>query len=326
MTTTRGILSLGAMIGAFCVWAVPALAAPPANTAAPTITGTARVGETLTAQNGTWTNSPTAFQYQWQRCNASGAACANVAGATQKTYLLTPADSGRTMRVRVTGINADGAVNRALCADGRRDAERGSAEHGTADDRRRARGRPGADRRGRDVDEHADVVCVPVAALRHRRDLVRRRRRRDRQDVRRACGRRRLPASGRGDRAQRKRRRLGPVEPLGDRRPVGADHECPSERDADLGALPRRPRVRPVPDLRRLAAEPDDSRDGLAAREGVADAALHDADRAEPVRRLHPQLGPAVRFRGKGRYTVTIAVRDTSGRTSAPVRKTFIRR
>ena len=32
---------------------------------------------------------------------------------------------------------------------------------------------------------------------------------------------------------------------------------------------------------------------------------------------------PAVRFRGKGRYTVTIAVRDTSGRTSAPVRKTF---
>ena len=34
---------------------------------------------------------------------------------------------------------------------------------------------------------------------------------------------------------------------------------------------------------------------------------------------------PAARFRGKGRYTVTIAVRDTSGRTSAPVRKTFIR-
>ena len=32
---------------------------------------------------------------------------------------------------------------------------------------------------------------------------------------------------------------------------------------------------------------------------------------------------PALRFRGKGRYTVTIAARDTSGRTSAPVRKTF---
>ena len=28
-------------------------------------------------------------------------------------------------------------------------------------------------------------------------------------------------------------------------------------------------------------------------------------------------------IRGKGRYTVTIAARDTSGRTSLPVRKTF---
>ena len=32
---------------------------------------------------------------------------------------------------------------------------------------------------------------------------------------------------------------------------------------------------------------------------------------------------PVARLRGKGRYTVTIAVRDTSGRTSAPVRRTF---
>ena len=32
---------------------------------------------------------------------------------------------------------------------------------------------------------------------------------------------------------------------------------------------------------------------------------------------------PAPRFRGKGRYTVTIAARDTSDRTSLPVRKTF---
>ena len=84
MSMTRRLLSFGAVIGAFCVWAVPAMAAPPANTAAPTITGTAQVGETLTAQNGTWSNSPTAFQYQWQRCNASGAACANIAGATAR--------------------------------------------------------------------------------------------------------------------------------------------------------------------------------------------------------------------------------------------------
>lgn len=98
------------MIGVVSIWTATAAAAPPANTSPPTITGTARV-ETLTAQNGTWSNSPTAFQYQWQRCNAGGVACTNISGAIQKTYLLTAADSGRTMRVRVTGINADGATN-----------------------------------------------------------------------------------------------------------------------------------------------------------------------------------------------------------------------
>jgi hypothetical protein len=94
---------------AAALWAVPAFAAPPANTTPPSITGTPRVGETLTAQNGTWTNSPTAFQYQWQRCNAAGAACANLGGEVERTYLLTAADAGRTIRVVVTALNGDGA-------------------------------------------------------------------------------------------------------------------------------------------------------------------------------------------------------------------------
>jgi len=34
---------------------------------------------------------------------------------------------------------------------------------------------------------------------------------------------------------------------------------------------------------------------------------------------------PAVRFRSKGRYTVTLQARDTSGSTSAPARRTFSR-
>ena len=33
----------------------------------------------------------------------------------------------------------------------------------------------------------------------------------------------------------------------------------------------------------------------------------------------------APRFRGHGRYTVTLQARDTSGLTSAPVRRTFVR-
>lgn len=103
---------VGTAVAAVALWAaVPALAAPPANTSAPTITGTPRVGETLTAQNGTWTNSPTAYQYQWQRCNASGFGCVNVPGAAERTYLLGTGDAGRAMRVRVTAVNVDGAAN-----------------------------------------------------------------------------------------------------------------------------------------------------------------------------------------------------------------------
>ena len=60
------------------------MAAPPTNTTAPTITGTPKVGETLTAQNGTWTNSPTSFQYQWQRCGGAGADCVAISGAVRR--------------------------------------------------------------------------------------------------------------------------------------------------------------------------------------------------------------------------------------------------
>lgn len=88
-----------------------AIAAAPVNTAPPTITGTPQVGQTLTANNGTWTNNPTSFAYQWLRCNAGGNACASVANGTQKTYTLVGADAGRTMRVRVTATNADGSAS-----------------------------------------------------------------------------------------------------------------------------------------------------------------------------------------------------------------------
>ena len=86
--------------------------APPANTALPTISGTARDGQTLTAANGTWTGTPTiTFTRQWRRCDASGAGCADIAGATGTTYTLTPADVGSTMRVVVTATNSAGSAS-----------------------------------------------------------------------------------------------------------------------------------------------------------------------------------------------------------------------
>ena len=45
---------------------------PPVNTAPPTISGTARAGQTLSASTGSSSESPSAYAYQWQRCDAQG--------------------------------------------------------------------------------------------------------------------------------------------------------------------------------------------------------------------------------------------------------------
>ena len=61
----------------------------PANTAPPTITGLAKVGQTLVAGEGAWSGKPTGYTYAWQRCDADVASCANIAGATGKSYTVT---------------------------------------------------------------------------------------------------------------------------------------------------------------------------------------------------------------------------------------------
>lgn|SRR5581483_5263206 len=92
-------------VGAF---AVSANAAAPQTTSPPTIEGKFQVGETVTAGNGLWSNNPTSFTYQWQRCSSSGSSCADIDNATSKTYKLVSADVDKTVLVLVTASNADG--------------------------------------------------------------------------------------------------------------------------------------------------------------------------------------------------------------------------
>jgi predicted actin-binding protein len=110
----HGLAPIAAMIVACGVAGTVAFArsaAAPQNTAVPQISGTAKEGSTLTASNGTWSNTPTSFGYQWRRCASDGTACGDITTATKQTYDPATADIGRTLRVVVTASNADGKAS-----------------------------------------------------------------------------------------------------------------------------------------------------------------------------------------------------------------------
>lgn len=75
----------------------------PANTVLPAITGTAQVGSTLTASNGTWLDSGTITR-QWL---ADGVA---ISGATSTTFVVTTAELDKKISVRVSNTNNRGTT------------------------------------------------------------------------------------------------------------------------------------------------------------------------------------------------------------------------
>ncbi len=82
---------------------MPVLIAPPA------VTGVAKVGETLTGSEGTWSHSPTTFSYQWLSCDATGANCVAIEGADGATYRVPHAQLGHRLSLQVTASNFGGS-------------------------------------------------------------------------------------------------------------------------------------------------------------------------------------------------------------------------
>lgn len=101
VTSTNGAGSVSVLSNA----SAEVLMEAPENTVAPVITGTAKVGETLTVTNGTWTGIPTpTYERQWYADDEP------IEGADGLTYVLTEDEEGAVITVVVTATNVAGSA------------------------------------------------------------------------------------------------------------------------------------------------------------------------------------------------------------------------
>lgn len=89
-----------------------AVSTAPLNIAPPVATGIVARGELLQATSGNWNGRrPMTFAYQWLRCDAVGADCTPIDGASTYTYTVADADAGSTLEVSVTATNRRGSAS-----------------------------------------------------------------------------------------------------------------------------------------------------------------------------------------------------------------------
>ena len=83
----------------------------PVNTAVPVLSvvsgGVARVGQTLSTTTGTWSNTPTSYEYTWSS-SADNASFSPIVGQTSSTLAITDSLRGKYIRATVAGRNASG--------------------------------------------------------------------------------------------------------------------------------------------------------------------------------------------------------------------------
>jgi hypothetical protein len=77
----------------------------------PAVAGTLRIGRQLTANSGVYDgDAPIRTVWQWQRCDATGAACRAIPKATKLVYFPRRGDVGYTLRIVVTATNEFGQL------------------------------------------------------------------------------------------------------------------------------------------------------------------------------------------------------------------------
>jgi RHS repeat-associated protein len=93
-------------------------AAPPAYSNGITLSSTKpAVGTKISVSSeGTWTNSPIVYSYDWEDCNSSGGECKPIAGAVNQSYYPAKSDEGHTLVAQVNAVNADGTAVAASAA------------------------------------------------------------------------------------------------------------------------------------------------------------------------------------------------------------------
>ncbi|WP_169542165.1 C1 family peptidase [Solirubrobacter soli] len=81
--------------------------APPAASPIPVLTGTAKVGQTVTATTGTWTGTSETVKTTFWRCATT---CTEIVTGTDRTYVLQADDAGKKIKASVTGVGAGGST------------------------------------------------------------------------------------------------------------------------------------------------------------------------------------------------------------------------
>jgi RHS repeat-associated protein len=82
----------------------------PENVKRPYFLGAPVVGKAHSVWNGAWNNDPLGYTYQWSRCDAAGANCVPIAGASYQSYTPKAADIGFRLQVAVTATNGGGST------------------------------------------------------------------------------------------------------------------------------------------------------------------------------------------------------------------------